>query len=100
MASLRRRALAAALAACLLAVAAAAAEATATVRVTVKNLACPRCAGAIRKALLAEPGVASVDASVPDQRFTLAVRGAGPDDARLRAVVERDGVVVVGIQRD
>ncbi|MBM4363791.1 MAG: heavy-metal-associated domain-containing protein [Deltaproteobacteria bacterium] len=78
----------------------AAAQPTRTVRVAVKGLACMMCAGKIKKALLAEPGIEKVEASLPDQRFTLTVQGPGPDDARLRALVEQDGVVVVGILRD
>jgi copper chaperone CopZ len=78
----------------------AAAESPRAVRVAVKNLTCTMCAGKIKKALLAEPGIERVEASVPDQRFTLAVQGPGPDDARLRALVEHEGVVVIGIQRD
>ena len=96
----RRRALAVLTGIALTFAAAASAEPAHTVRVSVKNLACMMCAGKIKKGLLAEPGVEKVEASVPDQRFTLAVQGAGPDDARLRVLVEREGVVVVAIQRD
>ncbi len=102
MHAFRRRALAAlaALALTLTLAPTADADPARSVRVAVKNLSCAMCAGKIRKALLSEPGVGAVDASVPDQRFTLAVQGQGPDDARIRALVERDGVVVMGIQRD
>jgi copper chaperone CopZ len=96
----RRRAIATLIALAVTLATTAGAEAPRTVRVSVQNLACMMCAGKIKKALLTEPGVEKVEASVPDQRFTLTVQGAGPDDARLRGVVERDGVVVVAIQRD
>jgi copper chaperone CopZ len=76
------------------------AEETRTVRVAVKNLVCPKCAGKIAKGLLAEPGIESVDSSVPEQRFTLGVKGAGPSDARLKELVEHEGVSVVSIRRD
>lgn len=96
----RRRALVAIVGLCSSLAVSAWAESARTVRVSVKNLVCMTCAGKIKKGLLAEPGVEKVEASVPDQRFTLAVRGAGPDDARLRGLVEHEGVVVVAIERD
>lgn len=70
------------------------------VRVNVKNLVCPKCAGKIAKGLLAEPGVERVDSSVPEQRFTLGVKGTGPSDARLKELVEHEGVAVVTIVRE
>lgn len=100
MHTLRRRALAALVGLALSLPSTALAEASRTVRVSVKNLPCVMCAGKIKRALLAEPGVEKVEASVPDQRITLTLQAPGPDDARLRTVIERDGVVVVGIQRD
>jgi copper chaperone CopZ len=100
MHSRRRRAISTLVALAVTLATAAGAEVPRTVRVSVKNLACMMCAGTIKKALLSQPGVEKVEASVPDQRFTLTVQGPGPDDTRLRTVVERDGVVVVGIQRD
>ncbi len=76
------------------------AEGTRTVRVAVKNLVCTMCAGKITKGLLAEPGIEKVESSVPEQRFTIALKGAGPTDARLKELVEHDGVTVVGIVRE
>lgn len=76
------------------------AEELRTVRITVKNLVCPRCASKITKSLLAEAGVERVDSSVPEQRFTVALRGAGPSDARLKELVEHDGVTLVAIVRE
>ena len=76
------------------------AEGARTVRVAVKNLVCTMCAGKITKGLLAEPGVEKVESSVPEQRFTIALKGAGPTDARLKELVEHDGVTVVGIVRE
>jgi copper chaperone CopZ len=96
----RRRALVALVGVCVSLAAAASAESGRTVRISVKNLSCMMCAGKVKKGLLAEPGVERVEASVPDQRFTLTVQGPGPDDARLRGLVEREGVVIVAIQRD
>lgn len=98
MITLRRRALLVAFALTLAPLAHA--ESSRTVRVAVKNLVCTMCAGKITKGLLAEPGVEKVDASVPEQRFTIRLSAAGPTDARLTELVEHDGVKVVSITRE